>query len=123
MGLAAALEAGPATLAGKRRLDAEAAFPGRFRWDAAAPAFVLLPRITGAAATTLAPAGPADALGLLLESSALVATRGLPGGEGHLPLLGALADGARVHHAELGLDLLADGPAVARRLVAELCDA
>ncbi len=123
VGLEGRLEAGHASLAGKRRLDAAAAFPGRFRWDAPAPAVILLPRITGEAVSRLEPAGPAEALGLLLESSALVATRGLPGGGGHLPLLGALADGARVLHAELGLDLLADGAAVARRLVSELADA
>ncbi len=123
VGLAGALEGGHATLAGKRRLDAAAAFPGRFRWQAPAPTAILLPRLTGEATSRLSPAGPADALGLLLESSVLVATRGLPGGPGHLPLLGELADGARVRHAELGLDLLADGPAVARRLVSELADA
>lgn len=123
VGLGAAAGAGHATLAGKRRFDAAAAFPGRFRWQAPAPTAILLPRITGEATSHLAPAGPADALGLLLESSVLVATRGLPGGPGHLPLLGELADGARVLHAELGLDLLADGPAVARRLATELADA
>lgn len=123
VGLLDRLEAGHETLAGKRRLDAEGAFPGRFRWDAPAPTFILLPRITGGPETRLVPAGPAEALGTLLESSALVATRGLPGGESHLPLLGELADGARVLHAELGLDLLADGRLVARRLVQELADA
>lgn len=123
VGLGERLAAGHETLGGKRRLDAAAAFPGRFRWDAPAPALILLPRLTGEATSRLEPAGPAEALGLLLESSALVATRGLPGGEAHLPLLGELADGARVLHAELGLDLLADGAAVARRLVSELADA
>jgi hypothetical protein len=123
VGLEEALDAGHETLAGKRRLDAEAAFPGRFRWEAAAPSLILLPRITGEPITRLEPAGPADALGLLLESSALVATRGLPGGQGHLPLLGELADGARVLRAELGLDLMADGAAVARRIAAEMADA
>jgi hypothetical protein len=123
VGLEAALDPGHETLAGKRRLDAAAAFPGRFRWDAPAPSLILLPRITGEPLTRLEPAGPADALGLLLESSALVATRGLPGGQGHLPLLGELADGARVLRAELGLDLLEDGAAVARRMAAEMADA
>lgn len=123
VGVEAALLDGHASLAGKRRLDAAVAFPGRFRWDAPAPAVILLPAITGEPASRLEPAGPADALGVLLESSALVATRGLPGGEGHLPLLGELADGARVLRAELGLDLLGDGAAVARRLVADLADA
>ena len=117
------LEAGHQTLAGKRRLDAEGAFPGRFRWDAPAPAFILLPHITGEAETRLTPGGPAEALGTLLESSALVATRGLPGGESHLPLLGALADEARIWDAALGLDLLADGRAVARKIVERLADA
>jgi len=123
LGLSAALETGHDSLAGKRRLDAARVFPGRFRWEAAAPAGIVLPRITGEPATRILEAGPADALGLLLESSALVATRGLPGGADHLPLLGELADGARVLRAELGLDLLSEPAAVARRIAAALADA
>ena len=123
VGLEHQLEGDHRTMAGKGRLDAGAAFPGRFRWEAPAPAHLLLPRITREPETHLSPAGPAEALGTLLESSALVATRGLPGGEGHLPLLGALADGARVWHAELGLDLLANGRTVARRLLERLAAA
>jgi hypothetical protein len=123
LGLAERLEAGHDSLAGKRRLDAGLVFPGRFRWDAGAPAGIVLPRITGEPETRLEEGGAAEALGVLLESSALVATRGLPGGAAHLPLLGALADGARVVRAGLGLDLLADPLAVARRLSAALADA
>ena len=120
VGLTARLEAGPGAPPERRRVDAAAAFPGRFRADAPAPTVILLPRLTGEATSRLEPVGPADALGLLLASAAL---GGLPGGGGHLPLLGELADGARVLRAELGRDLLADGPAVARRLVSELADA
>ena len=123
LGLTGLLETGHESLAGKRRLDAARAFPGRFLWEAGPPAGIVLPRITGEAATQLEEAGPADALGLLLESSALVATRGLPGGAAHLPLLGELADGARVVRAGLGLDLLSDPVGVARRIAAALADA
>lgn len=123
LGLAGRLEEGYDSLAGKRRLDAAQAFPDRFRWEAGPPAGILLPRITGEPETALEEGGPADALGVLLESSALVATRGLPGGAAHLPLLGALADGARVVRARLGLDLLADPVGVARRISAALADA
>jgi hypothetical protein len=121
--LEAHLEPGPAAADGTRHLDAQAVFPGQFRWEAPAPALILLPRLSGEPRSRLEPAGPAEALGQLLECSTLAAARGLPGGDGHLPLLGALADGARVLHAELGLDLLAEGAAVARRLVADLADA
>jgi len=123
LGLAGQLEADHDSLAGKRRLDAARAFPGRFRWEAGPPTGIVLPHLTGEAETRLLAAGPADALGMLLESSALVATRGLPGGAAHLPLLGELADGARVVRAELGLDLLADPAGVAGRIAAALADA
>jgi hypothetical protein len=122
-GLAARVEPGHGSLAGKGRLDAAAAFPGRFRAEAGPPAAILLPSITGEPVTRLLPAGAAEALGLLLESSVLAATRGLPGGEGHLPLLGELADGARVLRAELGLDLLSDPAGVARRVAEAVADA
>lgn len=123
LGLAGRLVDGHDSLAGKRRLDAAQVFPGRFRWAAGPPTGILLPCITGEPETRLEVAGPADALGVLLESSALVATRGLPGGAAHLPLLGALADGARVVRALLGLDLLADPVGVARGVAAALADA
>lgn len=123
LGLVDRLVPGHDSLGGKRRLDAAAAFPGRFRWEAGPPAGILLPTITGEPVTRLVEAGPADALGVLLESSALVASRGLPGGAAHLPLLGALADGARVLRVLLGLDLLADPVRVAREISAALADA
>ena len=120
LGLPTSAFSGKVTLAGKGRLDAQGRFPGRFVSEAAAPAFILLPTISGEPASRLDPAGPAQALGALLESSALVATRGLPGGPGHLPLLAALADGARSFHAALGLDLLSDPAGTAERLLARL---
>ena len=123
VGLAARLEPGDRTRSGRRRLDPAAAFPGAFHWEAAAPSAILLPSLTGETVTRLEPAEPADAMGALLEGSALAASRGLPGGATHLPLLGELCDGAAVYRAELGLDLLADGAAVARQLVQRLADA
>jgi len=120
LGLSATLVPGQLTQAGKGRLDAQLRFPGRFVAEAPAPAFILLPRISGEPATRIEPAGPAQALGGLLESSALVATRGLPGGPGHLPVLAGMADGATSFRAELGLDLLADPAGTARALLDRL---
>ena len=120
MGLSATLFPGLLNQAGKGRLDAHVRFPGRFAAEAPAPSFMLLPRISGEPSTRLEPAGPADALGALLESSALVATRGLPGGPGHLPVLAGMADGASSFRAELGLDLLADPAGTVRAILARL---
>jgi hypothetical protein len=108
------------TGAGKGRLDARTCFPGRFIAEAPAPSVILLPRITGMPTTRLEPEGPSVALGALLESSVLVATRGLPGGAGHLPLLAGLADGATTFRAELGLDLLSDPAATATLILSRL---
>jgi len=108
------------TQAGKGRLDARTHFPGRYLAEAPAAAFILLPHITGLPTTRLEPAGPAEALGALLESSVLVATRGLPGGEGHLPVLARLADGAASFRVELGLDLLSDPAGTASRILSGL---
>ena len=123
VGLAARLEPGDRTRSGRRRLDPAVAFPGAFHWEAPAPSAILLPSLTGEPSTRIEPAGPADAMGALLEGSALAASRGLPGGASHLPLLGDLCDGAAVHRVELGLDLLGDGVAVARRVIERLADA
>jgi hypothetical protein len=120
LGLSTALFSGKVTLAGKGRLDAEARFPRRSVAEAAEPAVILLPSISGEPSTRLAPAGPSEVLGVLLESSALVATRGLPGGPSHLPLLAGLANDARGFHARLGLDLLSDPAGTAERLLARL---
>jgi hypothetical protein len=120
LGLTDRLDPALLTLAGKGRFDAHASFGDRFHAEAPAPDYILLPRITGEPATRLAPAGPSAALGALLESSALVATRGLPGGAAHLPVLASMANGATALHAELGLDLLSDPQGTATRLLAEL---
>ncbi len=120
LGLTDRLDPALLTPAGKGRFDAFARFGDRFRAEAPAPDFILLPRISGEPATRLLPAMPSAALGALLESSALVATRGLPGGAAHLPVLASMANGATALHAELGLDLLADPRATAGRVIAQL---
>jgi hypothetical protein len=120
LGLSDRLDPALLTLAGKGRFDARTSFGDRFRSTAPAPDFILLPRITGEPTTRLLPAGPSAALGALLEASALVATRGLPGGDAHLPVLAAMANAATALTAELGLDLLSDPLGTARRLLAEL---
>jgi len=107
------------TLGGKRALDPRALFPGRERRDAPAPAALLFPVVTGEAETRLRAIPKAEALGRLVESSALVAVKALPGAREHLALLGAVADGARTFGAALGRDLLAEAGRTAARVLGE----
>jgi hypothetical protein len=107
------------TLGGKHPLDPRAAFPGRERAEAGAPALLLFPTVGGAPRTTLAPVAQAEALARLLECSAFVAARELAGAREHLAALAAVAGGARAFAVALGRDLLADAPRTARRLVEE----
>jgi hypothetical protein len=93
------------------------------RLDAPPPGIILLPRLAHGSITRLEPAGPVEAIGALLEASPLASVPSLPGGEGHLPLLGALADGARVFEVLLGTDLVAGDETAGRRLVEGLADA
>jgi hypothetical protein len=107
------------TLGGKHPLDPRAAFPGRARDEAGAPALLLYPRVADAPRTTLTPLTQAEALARLLECSAYAASRVPAGEEAHLAALARLAEGAPAFAADLGRDLLEDAPGTARRLVAE----
>jgi hypothetical protein len=118
-GAARALEDGRFTLSGKHRVDPRALFPGRERDRAAAPAALLFPTVTRASTTALEPVAPAHALGLLLESSAMLTAPALPGGRAHLAALAAIADGATAFAVALGADLLADARGTAARILAE----
>ena len=61
----------------------------------------------------------AVALGRLVESSALVEVKAIPGAREQVALLGQLVDGARAFEAELGRDLLEDAARTAGRLLGE----
>ncbi len=93
---------------GKRRLDPRRAFAGRGRQVAAAPALLLIPELTGGAVTTVENVPVADAMGALIESSALVVVDGLPGAAEQLAILARSLDGARCVRVRLGADLLED---------------
>lgn len=102
--------------AGKRTLDARRAFAGRDRQVATAPAVLLIPELSGEPATTVEPVSAADAMGALIESSALVVIEGLPGAAAQLDILARSLAAARCLRVRLGTDLL-DAPA---RVVATL---
>jgi hypothetical protein len=108
------------TLGGKRGLDPRRAFPGRARDETGPPAAILLPRVAGTSSTVLRPASPAEALGTLVEQSAYVAVRSLPGAREHLRLLGMLADRAGAWRVDLGTDLLSDAAGTAARVAREV---
>jgi hypothetical protein len=107
----------PAT--GKGDLDASAAFPGRFRWFAQTPDFILLPRIANQPTTSLEPATRAEALGALLSLSAFAASQ-LHGAAEQRTRLAAAVDGARPVRLALGRDLLEDAAGTVARLDAAL---
>ena len=102
---------------GKRALDPGVLFPGQGRHEAPAPAALLFPHVVDRADTVLRALSGAEALGRLLESSALVAVKALPGTREHLALLGAIVDGARAFEVELGRDLLLDAARSAGRVL------
>lgn len=109
------------SLGGKHLVDPRALFPGREHADAAAPSAVLFPAVArGVPVTRVAPLTPVEALGRLVECSALVAARGLAGTGDHLAALAAVADGARAFSVALGADLLADAASAARRVAAHV---
>lgn len=109
----------PRTSTGKGDLDAEAAFPGRFRWFAPPPDLLLLPEVAGTASTEVLPATRAEALGALLSLSAFAATA-LPGSAAQRACLASLVDGARPVRVALGRDLLDDAARTVARLDAAL---
>lgn len=108
---------GPA-LHGKRRGDVRARWPERFVSSAARPRALLFPRLSGSP-TSLRALPAADALGGLIEASALVAVRGVPRAAENLTLLGRLADLTPAWTLDLGREAL-DDPGVVARAVEEV---
>jgi len=104
----------------KRRLDPRRAWPGQERATMGLPSTLLLPSITGAAATVVEPVGPAEALGELVESSTFVVVDGLPGGREHLAALARIADEARAWKVGMGRDVLSRPVEVAASILARV---
>lgn len=104
----------------KRRLDPRRAWPGRHRATMDRPSALLLPCITGAAATTVEPVGPAEALGELVESSTFVVVDGLPGSREHLAMLTRVADDSPAWKVALGRDVLSRPVEVAAAILARV---
>lgn len=111
---------GPASPAGKRALPFSAVGPRPATLPSCRPGVILLPEIAPAGPTTAAPASPAEALGALLECSALVVAAGMPAVAEQLAVLRAIVGTARAARVRLGPDLLEAPAAVARALIAEL---
>src|SRR5262249_37550207 len=105
----------------KRAVALDRVLPGGFRRAASPVAVLLFPEVAaGAARTALEPLPPAEALGLLIQSSPLVAAAGMPARAEHLAALRSLAARARALRLRLGRDALADDGALAARVEAAL---
>lgn len=82
----------------------EAAIPeGRLLLSASPACVVILPKIGGAATSTLSPASAADSYGALLEASAIAFVDGVPGRDANLSCLKALSE-LPAFHLRLGHD-------------------
>ena len=106
-------------IGGKLALDPSRAFPGGFCRDFAGPTSILLPRVEPRAQSEVRPVTSAEAMGALIESSALALVDGIRHRDENLALLAALTNGARAFHVGLGRDALDHPVATARRILAE----
>lgn len=107
-------------IGGKLALDPAAAFAGRLQRRWRGPIALLLPSVTRSSTTEVTVASAADALGVLLEASALAWVDGIRGRDENLRVLAALADQCVPVRVALGRDAL-DAPArVADRIRALL---
>lgn len=113
----AAALAGPPAADGRRELDPARAW-GPPRRGAVVPRRLLFPTIAGTPSTAVERLAPAEALGLLIEASALVVVDGAARAPEHLSLLGRLASEAPAFRVALGTDLLRAPGAVAREVLA-----
>jgi hypothetical protein len=112
----AAALAGPPDAEGRRDLDPAVAWGAPLR-GSAAPGVILFPEIVPAATSLVAPMAPAEALGRLIEASALVVIDGAARAPEHLALLGRLASEAPAYRVGLGGDLLSEPVRVAREIL------
>jgi hypothetical protein len=104
-------------IGGKRALAPDRAFPGAFRAGSSGPVALLLPRVARVARTEVSRVSPADALGALLESSALALVDGVRHRDDNLSLLATLANKSPAFRVELGRDALEHPVDVARRIL------
>jgi hypothetical protein len=111
--------AGPADGEGRRDLDPAAAW-GAPRREPLLPAALLFPLIAGRVDTAVERLAPADALGHLVEASALLVVDGAARAGEHLALLGRLASEAPAYRVALGEDLLREPVRVARDVLAAM---
>jgi len=116
----ASASAGPASAAARHDLDPEAVWPSRLRRGASRPSALLFPEVSGGPETLLSPLAPADALGRLVEASALLVVDGAARPAEHLDLLGRIAGAVPALRVELGEDLLRAPAKVARRVLAAI---
>ncbi len=117
---ALAVRLGPPSATGKRPLPFDALGSSRRAPPVCRPDVILLPEIAPAGPSMIARASAAEALGALLECSALLVAPGMPAVPEQLAVLEAIVGTARAARVRLGEDLLRAPAAVARALLAEL---
>ncbi len=113
----ASARAGPCDDAGRREVDAASVWPHQLRAARLRPGLLVFPEVGSGPETVATRLSPADALGCLVEASALLVVDGAARSPEHLALLGRLASGAPALRVRLGEDLLRRPAEVARRIL------
>ena len=108
--------AGPADAEGRRDVEPGATW-GRPRDGALRPGLLLFPEVARRPATAVTRIAAAEALGLLIEASALLVVDGAAHAPEHLALLGRLASETPAARVALGQDLLQAPVEVARAIL------
>lgn len=106
-------------IGGKLAVDPRRAFPEGFCSAFAGPTTVLLPRVEPRADSATRLVSAAEAMGALIESSALALVDGIRHRDENLALLAALANGGRAYAVALGRDALDRPIETARRILDE----
>jgi hypothetical protein len=94
------------TMIGKRALDPRRFFPGRERTALESPGLLIVPSVSAGPLTNVESLSDAEALGALIESSAILAVDQMPAVGDQLSTLRALVGGAVCVRVALGEDLL-----------------
>lgn len=103
----------------KWRVDAEVLYPGRFV-SSCRPAAIVLPSMTGAVHSTLAPTSSRSVVPALLQQSGFRLAVGSERAERHFRLIGRLLQQCTTYRFKAGQDVLEDGPRVARLFAAPI---
>lgn len=106
-------------IGGKLAVDPKRAFPEGFCRHFVGPTAILLPRVERRAETEVRAVNAAEAMGSLIESSALALVDGIRHRDENLSLLASLANGARAYSVALGRDALDRPIETARRILRE----